>query len=65
MANLSGVLDIVRGSLKREGGVVSFRSRTGRGSGKAFEIPEEQLDEFVSMLNNLRKQEDEQNTSEV
>jgi len=58
MANLTGVLDVVRSSLKCEGGVVSFRSRTGRGSGKAFEIPTEQFEEFVQLLTEVRKQTD-------
>ena len=45
------VLDIVRTSLDvKSNGSVSFRSRTGRGSGKAVEIPADQFDEFVNLM---------------
>jgi len=45
------VLDIVRSSLDvSSDGNVSFRSRTGRGSGKAVEIPASQFDEFVDLM---------------
>jgi len=45
------VLDIVRSSLDVSStGNVSFRSRTGRGSGKAVEIPAAQFDEFVNLM---------------
>ena len=45
------VLDIVRNSLDVDSsGNVSFRSRTGRGSGKAVSIPADQFDEFVNLM---------------
>ncbi len=45
------VLDIVRSSLDVDSsGNVSFRSRTGRGSGKAVQIPASQFDEFVNLM---------------
>jgi hypothetical protein len=49
------VLDIVRESLDvNADGDVSFRSRTGRGSGKAVEIPASQFDEFVKLMVSTR-----------
>lgn len=45
------VIDIVRDSLDVDAkGVVRFRSRVGRGSGKAVEIPGTQFDEFVTLM---------------
>lgn len=45
------VIEIVRDSLDVDAeGNVSFRSRTGRGSGKAIEIPGTQFDEFVTLM---------------
>lgn len=44
-------IDIVRDTLSvSSDGDVSFRCRTGRGSGKAVEIPGSQFDEFVTLL---------------
>lgn len=45
------VVEIIRDSLDVDAsGMVRFRSRTGRGSGKAIEIPGEQFDEFVELM---------------
>ena len=45
------VVEIVRDSLDVDAqGTVRFRSRTGRGSGKAIEIPGEQFEEFVQLM---------------
>lgn len=45
------VVEIIRDSLDVDAsGTVRFRSRTGRGSGKAIEIPGEQFDEFVNLM---------------
>ena len=45
------VIEIVRDSLDVDAeGMVRFRSRTGRGSGKAIEIPGSQFDEFVTLM---------------
>ena len=45
------VIEIVRDSLDVDAeGVVRFRSREGRGSGKAIEIPGSQFDEFVTLM---------------
>jgi len=45
------VIEIVRDSLDVDAdGTVRFRSRVGRGSGKAVEIPGEQFDEFVTLM---------------
>ena len=50
------VLEIVRDSLDVDGeGTVRFRTRTGRGSGKAVEIPGTQFDEFVTLLVQTRE----------
>lgn len=50
------VLDIVRDSLTvGSDGSVSFRSRVGRGSGKAVQIPGPQFDEFVNLLVQTQK----------
>lgn len=50
------VLDIVRDSLSVDSnGNVSFRSRVGRGSGKAVQIPGSQFDEFVTLLVQTQK----------
>ncbi len=48
-------VDVVRDSLDVDAaGVVRFRSRTGRGSGKAIEIPGDQFDEFVTLMVKVR-----------
>ncbi len=45
------VIEIVRDSLDVDAeGTVRFRSRVGRGSGKAVEIPGNQFDEFVTLM---------------
>ena len=45
------VIEVVRESLDVDsGGAVRFRSRVGRGSGKAVEIPGGQFDEFVTLM---------------
>lgn len=45
------VINIVRDSLDVDAeGTVRFRSRVGRGSGKAIEIPGSQFDEFVTLM---------------
>jgi len=45
------VIEIVRDSLDVDSeGTVRFRSRTGRGSGKAVEIPGAEFDEFVTLM---------------
>ena len=45
------VVEIIRESLDVDAvGTVRFKSRTGRGSGKAVEIPGEQFDEFVNLI---------------
>jgi len=45
------VIEIVRDSLDVDAaGTVRFRSRVGRGSGKAIEIPGEEFDEFVTLM---------------
>lgn len=45
------IVEIIRDSLDVDAdGTVRFRSRTGRGSGKAVEIPGEQFDEFVRLM---------------
>ena len=50
-ASTQSVLDIVRNSLDVDSsGNVTFRSRTGRGSGKAVQIPASQFDEFVNLM---------------
>lgn len=50
------VIEIVRDTLDVAGsGAVSFRTRTGRGSGKAVEIPGDQFDEFVTLLIQTRE----------
>lgn len=50
------VIEIVRDSLDVDSsGSVRFRSRTGRGSGKAIEIPGEEFDEFVNLMIQTRE----------
>lgn len=50
------VIEIVRDSLDVDSsGSVCFRSRTGRGSGKAIEIPGEEFDEFVNLMIQTRE----------
>lgn len=71
MANVSkSVIDIIRDSLKVDAsGTVRFRSRTGRGSGKAIEIPGEQFDEFVKIITETKENREtlaeQQKTSET
>lgn len=49
------VIDIVRDTLDVNGeGQVSFRTRRGRGSGAAVEVPGEEFNEFVELLNATR-----------
>ena len=51
VVSLKPVIDIVRDSLDVDSsGTVRFRSRVGRGSGKAVEIPGNEFDEFVTLL---------------
>lgn len=50
-ASKQSVLDIVRESLDvNSSGDVSFKSRSGRGSGKAVSIPGDQFDAFVDLM---------------
>lgn len=50
------VIEIVRDSLDVDAeGVVRFRSRVGRGSGKAVEIPGVEFEEFVTLMNQTRE----------
>lgn len=50
------VIDIVRDSLDVDSdGNVQFRSRTGRGSGKAIQIPASEFDEFVNLMIKTRE----------
>jgi hypothetical protein len=44
------VIDIIRESLKVDANGVSFRTRTGRGSGCGVSIPADQLPEVVKLL---------------
>ncbi len=57
MANVTkSVIEIIRDSLNVDAsGTVRFRSRTGRGSGKAIEIPGEQFDEFVKIITETKE----------
>jgi hypothetical protein len=44
-------LEIVRDTLDVDAeGTVRFHCRVGRGSGKAFEIPSDQFNEFVNLM---------------
>jgi hypothetical protein len=57
------IVEIIRDSLDVDAsGTVRFRSRTGRGSGKAIEIPGEQFDEFVKLM--LQAKEDRASLAE-
>ena len=50
------VIEIVRDSLDVDAaGVVRFKSRNGRGSGKAVEIPGDQFNEFVTLMVKTRE----------
>jgi len=50
------VIEIVRDSLDVDAnGVVRFRSRVGRGSGKAVEIPGSEFNEFVTLMVRARE----------
>ncbi|MFA5024262.1 MAG: hypothetical protein WC523_04860 [Patescibacteria group bacterium] len=45
------ILEIIKNSIDVDAvGTVRFRSRLGRGSGKAIEIPGDQFDEFVNLM---------------
>ena len=47
----TSVLDVIRQSLDVDSeGNVSFKSRTGRGSGAPVQIPGSQFDEFVELM---------------
>ena len=49
--NEKSIIEIIKDSLDVDGtGTVRFKSRTGRGCGKAMEIPGEQFDEFVDLM---------------
>ena len=49
--NDKSILDIIKESIDVDAtGTVRFRSRTGRGSGKAVEIPGDQFDAFVNLM---------------
>lgn len=59
------IIEIIRDTLDvNSSGAVTFRSRTGRGSGSGIEIPGDQFDTFVEFMlttqkarNNLVKEE--------
>ena len=47
----SRTIEIVRDTLTvNNKGAITFRCRVGRGSGKAVEIPADQFDEFVNLM---------------
>jgi hypothetical protein len=47
----SRTIEIVRDTLTvNNEGAITFRCRVGRGSGKAIEIPADQFDEFVDLM---------------
>ena len=55
-ASGSEIIDIIRESVDvAADGTVRFRSRLGRGSGKAIEIPGDQFDAFVEMMVKTRE----------
>ena len=57
------VIEIIRDSLDVDAeGTVRFRSRIGRGSGKAIEIPGDEFDDFVSLM--IRAQEDREDLAQ-
>lgn len=50
------VIQIIRESVDVDAlGSVRFKSRQGRGSGKAVEIPHDQFDEFVDLMIHYRE----------
>lgn len=50
MSNRS-TIDIIKESLNvKDGDVITFKCREGRGSGKAVQIPTDQFDEFVNLM---------------
>jgi hypothetical protein len=50
------IIDIIKGSIDvAADGTVRFRSRLGRGSGKAIEIPGDQFDAFVEAMIRTRE----------
>ena len=52
------VVEIVKDTISvKEDGSITFRTRSGRGSGKAFEIPSEQFEEFVKILENVKQKQ--------
>lgn len=56
VAQEKSVIEIIRDSLDVDAtGVVRFRSRIGRGSGKAVEIPGGEFDEFVTLMVQTRE----------
>lgn len=57
-------IEIIRDTIDVDAaGTVRFRSRTGRGSGKAVEIPGDQFDEFVSLM--LQAQKSREDVAEM
>ncbi len=53
------VMEVVKKSLKVEdNGDVSFRSRFGKGSGKAVLIPKSEFDAFVKLMLEVQKQKE-------
>jgi hypothetical protein len=50
MSDTKSAIDVVRESLKVDGDSVTFRTRTGRGSGCGVTIPVSQLDEVMRLI---------------
>jgi len=48
---MNNILTRVKETLRVEGGTVKFHTRSGRGSGKGVEIPSDQFEAFLSLLN--------------
>jgi hypothetical protein len=60
------VLEIIKESLDiGDDKIVRFRSRTGRGSGKAVEIPAAQFEDFIKLMLETNKHLVADNTPEV
>jgi hypothetical protein len=47
-------IEIMRESMKVENGQVTFRTRTGRGSGCGVSIPAEQFAEFMKVMGEVQ-----------
>lgn len=48
-------IEVIKETIKVEGGSITFRTRTGRGSGCGVSIPSTQFAEFMRVMNEAQQ----------